>query len=151
MEQSECTFCALQYQSDNPDIVFEDDRIIVVLDPDWVVKGHTLVIWKKHYETASELPQDDFRYFADMLYRTEKAVMRIAGGKKAVILESGILIPHFHMHVYPIQDSLMGVDMSQYLIGLINKAFKYEPKVGERDLLVYQLRSALSPKPYGSN
>lgn len=57
-QDPDCPFCRI-IRGESPAFrVYEDDRIVAVLDILPLRRGHTLVIPKTHYKRVSELPPD---------------------------------------------------------------------------------------------
>ena len=94
-----CIFCT------NPlsvgEIVFEDERVLVLLHNDWSPRGHAMVVAKSHIENASDLDEENWLHLARVWHRAERVILEIAGAERAIILKLGILTPHLHMHIYP--------------------------------------------------
>lgn len=94
-----CTFCT------NPlsvgEIVFEDDRSLVLLHRDWSPRGHAMVVAKSHIENASSLDEQNWLHLAHVWYHAERAILETTGADRAIILKLGILTPHLHVHIYP--------------------------------------------------
>jgi histidine triad (HIT) family protein len=82
-------------------IVFDDDRVLVLLHDDWAVAGHAMVVARQHIENASELDPVDAVYFWEVYARAERAVLAAANAQRAVMLKLGIQVPHLHVHIYP--------------------------------------------------
>src|SRR5688572_30233446 len=107
LHMQSCIFCEMSAKNVvKQDVIYEDDRLLIKLDTDWAVKGHTLVIWKKHLINASELTMDDYLYFSRMFYKTEKALLSILNVDKSIILKTGGLVSHFHFHIYPVDSNI---------------------------------------------
>ncbi|KAK0221669.1 HIT-like domain-containing protein [Armillaria fumosa] len=53
-----CAFCRIISGESSSRLVYEDDKIIAILDILPLRKGHTLVIPKAHYARLSELPPE---------------------------------------------------------------------------------------------
>src|SRR5258708_16688147 len=83
-------------------IVFDDDRVVVLLHDDWAVAGHALVIARQHVQNASDLDPIDAMYFWEVYARAERAVLAAAGVGRAMMLKLGIQVPHLHVHIYPV-------------------------------------------------
>src|ERR1700686_4434407 len=83
-------------------IVFEDDRVIVLLHDDWAVAGHALVIARQHVQNASDLEPADAAHFWEVYGRAERAVLAAANAERAMMLKLGIQAPHLHLHIYPV-------------------------------------------------
>lgn len=95
-----CVFC------DAPEsvgtIVFDDERVLVLLHDDWAVAGHALVIARQHVQNASDLDPIDAVRFWEIYARAERAVLAAAHVERAMMLKLGIQVPHLHVHIYPV-------------------------------------------------
>ncbi|MDB5190171.1 MAG: histidine triad protein [Parcubacteria group bacterium] len=136
----DCIFCKIaSHEVDAADIFFEDDNVFVMLDRDWAVKGHALVIWKEHALNMSDLSREDFLHFSDVVRKTEKALLETLVVDKSVVLKSGGIVSHFHFHIYPILSSMSW----EAIQALFSKEVRNEPKEGESKQLVADLQLAM--------
>jgi diadenosine tetraphosphate (Ap4A) HIT family hydrolase len=94
-----CTFCS--DLSDARGLVFEDERVWVLLHPDWSPRGHAMVVAKRHVENASSLDEEEWLHLARVWHRAERAILDATGAERAIIFKLGILTPHLHIHIYP--------------------------------------------------
>ena len=83
-------------------IVFDDERVLVLLHDDWAVAGHALVIARQHVQNASDLDPIDAVRFWETYARAERAVLAAALAERAMMLKLGIQVPHLHVHIYPV-------------------------------------------------
>jgi len=83
-------------------IVFDDDRVLVLLHNDWAVAGHALIVARQHVENASDLDPLDAAHFWEIYARAERAVLAAAHAERAMMLKLGIQVPHLHVHIYPV-------------------------------------------------
>jgi len=97
-----CIFCA---NLNALELVYEDDATAVVLHEDWAVRGHTMVVWKRHVQNISELSEHELAHFASVYQRAERALLALTGADRAVMLKLGIVTPHLHVHIYPVKAS----------------------------------------------
>jgi histidine triad (HIT) family protein len=134
-----CLFCAKIKDSDFQSVIYEDEKVIVVLDKDWVIKGHTLIIWKKHVINGSQLSEKEFNYFTSVLQRIERILLAQLNKDKAVILKSGGHIKHLHFHIYPVSKDASWKEIKQ----LFDKKNKPNYSSKEKRKLVNQLKKAL--------
>jgi histidine triad (HIT) family protein len=103
---AECIFCKIANGELPSTKVYEDEDTLAFLDIGPVVKGHTLVIPKKHYDPITKTP-------AEVLSKLIRIVQHIAiaqtNGLKADGINvaqangsiAGQIIPHIHFHVIP--------------------------------------------------
>ena len=95
-----CTFCADPLSAG--ELVFEDDRVWVLLHPDWSPRGHAMVVSKRHVENASALDEEEWLHLARVWHRAECVLLDATGAERAIILKLGIMTPHLHVHIYPV-------------------------------------------------
>jgi len=95
-----CVFCTDVRESG--EVLFEDDRLWVVLHADWAVAGHAMIVWKEHVENVSDLEPTDALHFASVAHRAERAVLAATRADRAILLKLGIATPHLHLHIYPV-------------------------------------------------
>ncbi len=102
----DCVFCKIVAGEIPSTRVCEDDAVLAFMDIGPIVRGHTLVIPKAHYESLTEMPQELLRRVADIVQRVAAAQI---GGLKAdgfnIHLADGAAagqeVPHVHFHVIP--------------------------------------------------
>jgi diadenosine tetraphosphate (Ap4A) HIT family hydrolase len=88
------------------ELLFEDDRVLVILHDDWAVRGHAMIVWKAHVENVAGLTSDEYAHFAAVHHRVERALLDATGADRAILLKLGIATPHLHLHIYPVSASL---------------------------------------------
>jgi diadenosine tetraphosphate (Ap4A) HIT family hydrolase len=94
-----CLFCG---HLNSLEIVFDDDRVAVALHDDWAVRGHAMVIWKRHVENISQLSEEEVAHFWRVYHRAERALLEVTRADRGVMLKLGIVTPHLHVHIYPV-------------------------------------------------
>jgi histidine triad (HIT) family protein len=136
----DCIFCKFaSHEIVPPDVFYEDEKVLVKLDRDWAVKGHSLVIWKEHAFNMSDLSEDDFSHFSKVVRKTEAVLLKALNVDKSIVLKSGGIVSHFHFHIYPVLSSVPW----DAILALFNKDVKNEPKEGESEQVVAELREYL--------
>jgi len=88
------------------EVLFEDDRVLVILHDDWAVRGHAMIVWKTHVENVADLTAGEYAHFAAVHHRAERALLAATGTDRAILLKLGIATPHLHLHIYPVSASL---------------------------------------------
>jgi diadenosine tetraphosphate (Ap4A) HIT family hydrolase len=88
------------------EVVFEDERVFVMVHNDWAVRGHAMIVWKAHVENVADLTGDESAHFAAVHHRAESALLDATGADRAILLKLGIATPHLHLHIYPVSASL---------------------------------------------
>ena len=104
--QKDCVFCGIAAGRLPCTTLYEDDDAMAFMDIGPVVKGHALVIPKRHYDPITETPPD-------VLQRLIVLVQKVAKAQKAGLGADGInvtqangatagqIVPHIHFHVIP--------------------------------------------------
>ena len=99
--KTSCVFCD---DFNTLELVYEDDSALVALSDDWAVRGHAIVIARRHVQNLSELA--DAGRFLQVYLNAERVLLRLTGAERAVITKLGIVVPHLHLHLYPVSASL---------------------------------------------
>lgn len=103
---TDCLFCKIVKKEIPATIVHEDEHVLVFMDIEPIIKGHALVIPKKHHDPITETPDD----IAAKIFLTAKKIaaaqMNALGADGVNIMQnngkaSGQEVPHVHMHVIP--------------------------------------------------
>lgn len=100
----DCLFCKIVNGEVESRKIYEDDKVIAILDAYPVVDGHTLIIPKKHYTDFKELDNDMMNHIksvAEVL--TDKLMDKMNAGGIALCVNYGDrqVIKHFHLHLLP--------------------------------------------------
>jgi histidine triad (HIT) family protein len=102
-----CVFCAV-IAGDAPGVrVYEDDEYLAILDVRPIVRGHTLVIPKKHTVDLTDTPADTVAGMVRIGQRIAKAARASelkADGNNIVINDGSAAFQsvfHIHLHVAP--------------------------------------------------
>ena len=106
----DCVFCKINKGELPAKKVGEGDNFIVIESIDPVSEGHCLIVSKKHYANALELPS---LLGSELVTLVKGEVLRLkkegkADGAKIVqnIGENVAEIQHFHAHVIPEKDGV---------------------------------------------
>jgi len=102
-----CIFCEIndgKIPSENK--IYETENFFSILDINQDVKGHALVISKKHFSNILELPVSLGRELLDCIKGTSLKIMKDyqATGFNTInnnFDSAGQLIKHFHLHIFP--------------------------------------------------
>jgi diadenosine tetraphosphate (Ap4A) HIT family hydrolase len=114
-----CTFCS--DLSAARGLVFEDERVWVLLHPDWSPRGHAMVVAKRHVENASSLDEDEWLHLARVWHRAERVILDATGAERAIIFKLGILTPHLHIHIYPMSAAATREDVFAAIDGNVSE------------------------------
>jgi diadenosine tetraphosphate (Ap4A) HIT family hydrolase len=113
-----CLFCG---HLNSLELVYDDDRAAVALHEDWAVRGHAIVIWKRHVENISELSEEDVAHFWRVYQMTERALLETTHADRAIMLKLGIAVPHLHVHIYPVRASLDRAAVNDIIEGRVRE------------------------------
>jgi histidine triad (HIT) family protein len=103
---SECIFCSIVAGEIPGTRIYEDDAVLAFLDVGPIVKGHTLVIPKEHYESLEDIPQELLCRCMDVVKRVAAVQRRVLGSDGVNLHQAngkaaGQVVPHIHFHVIP--------------------------------------------------
>jgi diadenosine tetraphosphate (Ap4A) HIT family hydrolase len=110
-----CVFC--HEPRDAGELIFEDEKLLVILHNDWAVRGHAMIVWKEHVENVSDLAPDENAHFAAIHQRVEKTLLDVTRADRAILLKLGIVTPHLHLHIYPVIATLDREQVMQIIDG----------------------------------
>lgn len=103
---SDCIFCKIVAKEIPATVVFEDEDVLVFMDIGPIIKGHALVIPKKHYDPITETPDEMLAKMHITAKKIASAQMNAFGADGVNILQnngkaSGQEVEHIHVHVIP--------------------------------------------------
>ncbi len=101
-----CLFCRIVTGAIPSTRVYEDADTLAFMDIGPIIKGHTLVIPKKHYDPITQTPED---VLAKVMVVVRKIAQAQVNGLKADGVNvlnangeaAGQQVPHIHFHVVP--------------------------------------------------
>ena len=103
---NDCVFCKIIAGQIPSTIVYEDDDVVVFMDIGPIIKGHALVVSRKHFDTVVETPDDLLAKLHAVAKRVARAQMNGLGADGVNIMQNngkaaGQEVPHIHVHVIP--------------------------------------------------
>lgn len=101
-----CIFCRIAQGEIPSATVFEDEDVRVILDMNQAIKGHMLILPKKHYENLYELPEDLAAKTMIVAKKMAEASRDALDAEGMNLLQNngetaGQSVMHFHLHVLP--------------------------------------------------
>src|SRR5882672_1374657 len=133
-----CVFC--NKLRDAGELIFEDEKLIVILHNDWAVRGHVMIVWKEHVENVADLAPDEYAHFASVHLRVEKVLLDVTHVDRAILLKLGIATPHLHLHIYPVSASLDRAQVMDIIDGKTADSMSDE----QRKTFIEELRRQLA-------
>lgn len=102
----DCVFCKIAKGEIKSERIYENDSFFSIYDHAPEVEGHALVISKKHFETALDLPNSMGSALMDALKKTTlKLIEKYECGGFNIITNGkeigGQVVPHVHFHIIP--------------------------------------------------
>lgn len=82
--------------------IYEDDRVIAILDTHPIMEGHALVIPKVQVDHVWDLSDDDYDYLFSVVKKLGKHVREVIGSPRVGVVVEGFGVPHTHVHLIPI-------------------------------------------------
>lgn len=99
-QRMSCVFCT--DVSHSGEVVLESAHAWVVLHDDWAVRGHAMVVARRHCENLSDLTEHEWKHFSGVWRRAERALLAVTESDRAIVMKLGIATPHLHVHIYPV-------------------------------------------------
>lgn len=100
----ECLFCKI-IKGEVPTLkLYEDDKVMVIMDAYPNVDGHTLIIPKEHYDTFMDLPDELVTHINNISKKYTNHIMeRLDAKELSICVNYGNAqkIKHYHMHLLP--------------------------------------------------
>jgi len=111
-----CPFCAIAAGTQPASVVWQDERALAFLDLRQAVRGHVLVVPRRHVATLFDLDEDDAAHLMRIAHRVACAVEQAWAPGGLNLWQSnrqagGQEVPHVHVHVQPreVGDGLLRV------------------------------------------
>ena len=106
MTESQCKFCKIIEKKEKAVILFENKKIIAILDNKPFNRGHTLILPKTHYKFITDMPDREVGYIFKNVNRIAKAIFSSVkadglniGQNNGEIASQTIF--HVHIHIIP--------------------------------------------------
>ena len=101
-----CIFCEIIKGNIPSKKVYEDDKVLAILDISQITKGHTLVLPKKHFDNFLDIDEE---YSNAVFNAARKVTKMINNAYKPLGFNiinncgetAGQSVMHFHVHVVP--------------------------------------------------
>lgn len=120
MQKKNCVFCKIIAGDVPSHKVYEDDKIISILDIYPSTKGHTLVLPKQHAPIMPTIPPDIFKHiFRNIKYLARGVREGTPSANTTIFIANGAAAgqqsPHFLLHIIPRDknDSLSNFDIER--------------------------------------
>ncbi|HET9828768.1 MAG TPA: HIT family protein [Nocardioidaceae bacterium] len=99
-----CLFCDIASGRVEADVVLAEEHLVGFLDHRPLMKGHTLLVPRRHVVTLPDLPADLRDPFLEAAQRLATAMVEGLGVQGSFVAMNNTVsqsVPHLHMHVVP--------------------------------------------------
>lgn len=99
-----CLFCEIIKGKLPSKILFEDDKVIAILDAYPEANGHTLIIPKKHWSCIDDVPKEELMHIFEVATKLKAKLMtKLKVPSLSFLINYGEkqAIKHFHLHLLP--------------------------------------------------
>jgi len=101
-----CIFCKIANGDISSEKIFENDNFFSIFDAAPQIKGHVLVISKKHFKTTLDMPNSLGPELLDCIKKTALRLMEKNNAEGFNIVSNnfewaGQVVKHVHFHVLP--------------------------------------------------
>ncbi len=119
----DCIFCKIINKEIPSKVIYEDDKVLVMLDINPVSDGHALVIPKKHIEDILEVDNETLDYMFKIAKSLMPKIMEKLEAKSLTMLINygdDQQVKHLHLHLIP--DYAKGLNNKN--VGDIDKVYE---------------------------
>ena len=99
---------------------------------------YTILAIKKHVEDITELSEEEYLEFQNILFKISKAIKKAFNPKRTCLMNSGGLLTHWHFHIIP-----MYKEMYNNFIDVIIKKKILDLSKTERENLTNKIKNQL--------
>src|SRR6478609_5048094 len=100
----DCVFCSIVAGEVRADVVLDEPDLVAFLDRRPVIKGHVLLVPRRHVDTLLDLPADLHATLPGATQRLAAAVVEGCGAQGTLVDMNNVVsqsVPHLHVHVVP--------------------------------------------------
>ena len=99
--KKECILCQVVKGKLPSYKIYEDEKVLGILDINPITKGHCLILPKKHIVWFTDLNQAEGSSFSQAVLIVAKKLKKVFKAKYVTILIRCTRIPHLHAHLVP--------------------------------------------------
>ena len=121
-----CVFCKIISGEYSSHKIYEDDKVLAILDLSQATLGHTLVMPKAHLENIFELDEDTTKHLFNVVVKISNHYKEVIPNLAGINLlnnngeAAGQTVMHFHMHIIPRynDDDLVNMQFTEHKLDL---------------------------------
>lgn len=87
------------------EIVYDDDKVICILNLFPNIEGETLVIPKQQVDYFLDLDSETYAYLMEVVRKISRALDTAFSTKRTCVVIEGFDVPHVHVRLYPVTDA----------------------------------------------
>lgn len=146
MTSEDCRFCTLP---DKDRVIYQTENFSVLVSLGPIVEGYALIVSRKHYSCAAEIPSADlgeFTRLVELVQRTQKSIWGLSTiyehGRSGACLPEGAgedHCYHAHVHLVPMEHGIRArvkLDYPLADLGDWPELLDYYERIGEPYLMV---------------
>lgn len=102
-----CIGCLLANNDIETYMVYQDDKINVILDKFPFSHGHILILPKAHYESFDDMPLDLHTHILEIAQKLKRVLMEAFQASSLILMQNnGSMnsLKHYHLHLIPHTD-----------------------------------------------
>ena len=97
----DCIFCRIIKRKVPTQVIYEDDKVIVIPDKYPTTPGQTLIIPKKHVSYFVDVDDETFSHSMNISKKVAKASDTAFNSERTCLLIEGFEVPHVHIKLFP--------------------------------------------------
>lgn len=121
-----CVFCKIASGEFSSHKIYEDEKVLAILDLSQATKGHTLVMPKRHYENIFDLDEETSKHLFNVVRKISKHYKETDENIIGINLlnnngsAAGQTVMHYHMHILPRyeNDDLKNMEFNEHKLNL---------------------------------
>lgn len=103
MTSENCIFCKIVKREIPSVKIWEDEKHLAILDGSPNVKGMTLILTKKHFDSyAFDMPDNEYKEFMAAAQKVAKILDKKLKVQRTALVMEGLGVNHVHLKLYPI-------------------------------------------------
>ncbi len=112
----ECVFCEfVEKQTRHKQLIFENEKILAILDDNPIAHCHTLVILKEHHPDITTVSPKDAGELGKIVAHVAVAIKNAYNAKMVYVASLGESVRHVHYHLVPCYESSKASGFSHFL------------------------------------
>lgn len=105
-QKKQCMFCQIVASKVQSKKVYEDDKVIAILDINPANPGHVVLITKEHYSIMPQIPDEEVAHVFKVVKSVSNSMLRSidAQGTNVIVangIAAGQRAQHFMVHIIP--------------------------------------------------